>query len=219
MMTEPILAPTFLFRFAVPCQYLAKPWSTRDIELPQKYRMPSFGQLEQRPMFADVRLGWSEEGLGVSVRVQGKKQSPWCRSSRFEDSDGLFLWIDSRDTHNIHRASRFCHRFALLPQGSGPQREKPTAGLLPIPRARQDPKPVDPEVIKIRSEKRVDGYLLRAHLPAGAMTGFDPQEQPRLGFSYAVTDRELGWQTFSVGSEFAFQSDPTLWGTLDLVRD
>jgi hypothetical protein len=63
----------------------------------------------------------------------------------------------------------------------------------------------------------VDGYLLRAHIPARAITGFDPSEQPRLGFTYAVTDRELGWQTFTVGSEFPFPSDPTLWGSLELL--
>jgi hypothetical protein len=217
-MTEPILAPTFLFRFAAPCLQLEQLWSEQEIELPETYRMPSFGQLENRPMFADVRLGWSHEGLGVSVRVQGKKQAPWCRESRADDSDGLSLWIDSRDTHNIHRASRFCHWFVLLPQGRGPRSDQPAGCLLPIPRSRQGPKPVDPETIKIRSEKRVDGYLLRAHIPARAITGFDPSEQPRLGFTYAVTDRELGWQTFTVGSEFPFPSDPTLWGTLELLR-
>jgi hypothetical protein len=38
-----------------------------------------------------------------------------------------------------------------------------------------------------------------------------------LGFSYAVMDRELGWQTFTVASEFPFDEDPSLWGTLELV--
>jgi hypothetical protein len=33
-----------------------------------------------------------------------------------------------------------------------------------------------------------------------------------------VIDRELGWQTFNVGPEFPFQDDPSLWGTLELVK-
>ena len=41
----------------------------------------------------------------------------------------------------------------------------------------------------------------------------------RLGFTYFVFDRELGQQYFSVGSEIPFASDPSLWGTLQLVRD
>jgi hypothetical protein len=70
----------------------------------------------------------------------------------------------------------------------------------------------------VRSEKRIDGYLLQACVPAEALTGFDPAEHGRLGFTYAVVDRELGWQTFSIGPEFPFVEDPSLWGTLELVR-
>jgi hypothetical protein len=33
-----------------------------------------------------------------------------------------------------------------------------------------------------------------------------------------VTDRELGCQTFTVGQEFPFDEDPSLWGTLQLVE-
>ena len=48
--------------------------------------------------------------------------------------------------------------------------------------------------------------------------GFDPQDHPRLGFNYAVTDRELGQQTLTVGSPMPYQEDPSLWATLELVR-
>ena len=54
----------------------------------------------------------------------------------------------------------------------------------------------------VRSEIGKDGYLLEAFLPAEALTGFDPQEHPRLGFTYAVLDRELGVQTFGVGARW-----------------
>ena len=49
-----------------------------------------------------------------------------------------------------------------------------------------------------------------------AITGFDPQEHPRLGFTYAVIDRELGEQTLTVGSPMPYQEDPSLWATLEL---
>jgi hypothetical protein len=60
------------------------------------------------------------------------------------------------------------------------------------------------------------GYLLAAHIPAAALTGFDSDEHPRLGFSYAVI--EHGWQTFTVGPEFPFVEDPSLRGELELKR-
>lgn len=216
-MQPPLLAPTFLFRFAVPCRRLSALWSETEIELPPKFRLPSFGELEGRPLFADLRLGWCPDGFAVSVRVQNKKQQPWCRVSRLEDSDGLSLWFDTRQTQSIHRASRFCHRFVCLPAGEGDRQASPVARLVGIQRAKEHPKSISPELLKVRSEKRVDGYLLRAAIPAAALTGFDPQESKRVGFCYAATDRELGWQTFSIGTEFPFTSDPSLWGTLELV--
>jgi hypothetical protein len=77
---------------------------------------------------------------------------------------------------------------------------------------------VDSEILRVRSDVRQKGYRLEAFVPAAALTGFDPAEQPQLGFTYAVVDRELGEQTLTVGSEFPYQSDPSLWSTLDLVR-
>ena len=216
-MTEPLLASTFLFRFAVPCRRSEAVWSARGVDLDERYVLPSFGELDGRPVFADLRAAWHEQGLTFVLRVAGKRQPPWCRASRIEDSDGLQVWLDTRDTHNIHRASRFCHRFAFLPAGGGRRDEEPVAQWLMINRAREHPKPVPDKTLLVRSEKRRDGYLLQAHIAAAALTGFDPAEHPRLGFSYAVLDRELGWQTFSVGPEFPFAEDPSLWGTLELV--
>ena len=66
---------------------------------------------------------------------------------------------------------------------------------------------------------RDDGYMLEALIPAEALTGFDPAEHPRLGFTYAVLDRELGEQTFGVGSPMPYQEDPSLWATLELTKE
>lgn len=217
-MPDTLLAPTFLFRFSVPCRYQKKLWSASGVQLGEAHRLPALGELEERPQAADVRAAWSEAGLAFTVRVSGKKQLPWCRASRLDESDGLQIWLDTRDTHNIHRAGRFCHRFVFLPSGGGARLDQPVAELAIINRARELPKPVSPGTLAVRSEKRIDGYVLEAHVPAAALTGFDPSEHPRLGFTYALIDRELGMQTFSVGPEFPFQDDPSLWGTLELVK-
>jgi hypothetical protein len=34
-----------------------------------------------------------------------------------------------------------------------------------------------------------------------------------------VVDRELGWQTLTMGSEFPIDEDPSLWGSLELVSE
>ena len=61
------------------------------------------------------------------------------------------------------------------------------------------------------------GYRLEAFLPAAVLNGFDPEQNPRLGFYYAVRDAELGEQVLSVGPDFPYAEDPSLWSVLELV--
>ena len=217
-MAEPLLTPRFLFRFSTPCLRTDAAWSGAGLQLPEEYRLISFAEFDDLRTFADVRMGWSPSGIALNLRVQGKRQAPWCRETQMSDSDGLHVWIDTRDTHNIHRASRFCHRFAFLPSGGGSRREDAASGQLLINRSREHPRPAERGHLKVRAEKRVDGYLLEAFISANALTGYDPEEHARLGFTYAVLDREFGDQTFSVGAGFPYDEDPSLWATLELVK-
>jgi hypothetical protein len=215
---DQLLPPSFLFRFAVPCFYRESLWASKMGGWEEKYRLPRVTSLDDEPEWTDVRAAWSEEGLAFSVVVEGKKQPLWCRANRVEDSDGLALWIDTRDTHNVHRASRFCHELRFLPAGDGPKYDLPVATQVAIDRAREQPRPIDPARLKVRSQIRKEGYLLESLVPAEVLTGFDPAEHPKLGFQFAVWDRELGEQTFTAGGELPFRSDPSLWGTLELVK-
>ena len=215
-MSEQLLSPTFLFHFAIPCKRREALWSKSGVQLEEEFLLPNLAALEGRPSAAEVRAAWNEGGLAFNVRLAGKRQPPWCRDSRLEDSDGFHVWIDTRDTHNVHRASRFCHRFVFLPSGGGRRLDEPVADQLLINRARENARPIRPGTLQVRGEKRADGYSLECHSPADALTGFEPAEYPRLGFFYALSDRELGWQTLGVGPEFPFTEDPSLWATLEL---
>ncbi len=217
-MSDSLLPKRFLYRFSIPCLYRDPLWSGQPEGLDARYRLVSFAELEGRPMPADVRAAWSEAGLAFTVVVRGKQQPPWCRANRPEDSDGVVVWIDTRDVHNIHRASRFCHAFLFLPIGGGNRLADPIAQWVPIHRAREHPRPVEASQLNVLSRRTNDGYVLDVLIAAGALTGFDPQEHPRLGFNYLVIDRELGEQTLTVGSPMPFQEDPSLWASLELVR-
>lgn len=217
-MSSPLLPTRFLFRFATACLFDERLGKHAPAELAADHRLPSLTELDGEKSVADVRVSWSDAGLAFSVRVEGKKHPNWCRDSKLEDSDGIQLWIDTRDTHNIHRASRFCHRFIFLPFGGGRNFANPVADQLLVDRARENANPVRPGQLRVATEKRVDGYVMSMFIPAAALTGFNPVDHPRLGFTYSLFDRELGQQYFSVGAEFPFASDPSLWGTLELVR-
>ena len=72
--------------------------------------------------------------------------------------------------------------------------------------------------VPFRAHRVKGGYRLEAFLPAAALNGFDPQEHPRLGVYYAVRDQAIGDQFLSVGWEFPFSDDPSLWAVLELVK-
>ena len=197
-MSEKLISPITLFNFEVPCLFHEPLWSPRGpMELPETHRMLSFGELADGPVFGDLRMGWCETGLSLSLRVQGKKQLPWCRASRLEDSDGLWLFVDTRNTPLDSPGESFLSPLCLSPTGNRPEdgsADRRTRSPSTAPkRARNRFRKA---CCRWRSEKRVDGYLLRAAIPAHAMTGFDTSEHTQLGFSYAIVDRELGWQTF-----------------------
>jgi hypothetical protein len=217
-----LVAPRFLFRFAVPALRRDPIWKSGGVELDDAYRLLNIAELDsgtpdRERAFADVRMAWSPNGLLLNVRVDGKKQPLWCREGKLEDSDGLQVWIDTRATLNIHRASRYCHRYVFLPAGGGHGQHEPVADQLLINRARENARPIRPRELQVASKVTKAGYWLAAFIPAIALGGYDPHQHRQLGFTYAVFDRELGIQTFAAGPAFPFDEDPTCWAAVDLV--
>jgi len=212
----------FLFRVAHPCRYMAgipDEAGDRLLDLPESCRIDNFAGMDERSNFADVRLGWNETGIGLQVEVRGKEQSAQGDASRPRTSDGVTLWIDSRDARASHRASRYCHQFHFLPTGGGPDNDEPAFVQAKINRALQDA-PLSPaSAVPFQAASTRGGYIVEAFLSATVLNGFDPEQNPRLGFYYAVHDGELGEQVLSVGAEFPYLEDPSLWSVLELNKE
>jgi hypothetical protein len=217
----PLVPHRFLFRVAYPCRY-AKDIPDEDgdrlLELPETCRLDNFAALDEQRNFADVRLAWNELGLGVQVEVTGKEQLASGDAAHPRTSDGLTLWLDTRDARTSHRASRYCHQFHFLPTGGGPEKDEPAFLQSKINRALQDAPVAPAGAVPFRCVRTNSGYRIEAFLSAAVLNGFDPEQNPRLGITYAVRDAELGEQVLSVGSEFPYWEDPTLWSVLELVR-
>ena len=214
-----LIPPEFLFRYTFPVLRVDRlpRRGKRLLNLPKECILPSLADLTNRPRFSELRLAWNQEGLAVCVTVTGKSDPPVCDPDRLGQTDGLRVWLDTRNTQTIHRASRFCHQFELLPSGGGDDGTTPIATAHPIARANEDAPLIDSDLLPIQAETIKNGYRLEAWLPAAGLHGFDPTSQPELGFFYAVNDQQLGLQTLSVGTEFPFPNDPSLWSTLQLV--
>ena len=122
-----LLPHRFLFRYTFPVRYAPKlPKSGKKLlDLSRDFALPELGELDEIRRFAELRVAWNERGLGISLEVRGRKQAIQCNPKSLEACDGLVVYIDTRNTQNIHRASRYCHQFYLLPAGGGPDGSQP----------------------------------------------------------------------------------------------
>jgi hypothetical protein len=217
----PLVPHRFLFRVAYPCRHVeAMPREDGDelLDLPETCRVDNFAAMDELRNFADVRLAWNELGLGVQAEVRGKQEAPQGDAGRPRGSDGVTVWVDTRDARASHRASRYCHQFHLLPAGGGPERDEPAFVQSKINRALHDAPLCSAGAVPFRCARRKGGYLVEAFLPASVLGGFAPEQNPRLGFFYSVRDNELGEQLLGAGAEFPYWEDPSLWSVLELVR-
>ncbi|MEM9827102.1 MAG: hypothetical protein AAF958_10965 [Planctomycetota bacterium] len=214
---ETLVDPAFLFRFQWSIQRDKLSWSTKGLSLPEACRVPDIGILAGRSAAADVRCAWSPDAIGWSVDVTQRAKSLWCREGRLEESDALQVWIDTRCAPGIHRATSYCHHFAFLPTGGGPRKESPIAMAIPIARAKSHPKAIDVAKLQVVSRVRHEGYHLSCKIPRTQLTGYDSANYNKLGVCWMVQDREQGPTLASVGMDYPFAEDPSLWLEAELV--
>jgi len=217
----PLLPNRFLVRLMYGCPYVKNmPVDDEEsiVDLPESARLDPFADMDGAPNFADVRLGWNETGIGLTVVVKGKENFPIGDVARPRQSDGITLWIDTRGDRTSHRGTRTCHQFHFLAAGGGPNKDEPAFVQSKIHRALGDAPLASESDVPFRYEKTKTGYRIEAFLSANVLTGFDPEQYPKLGMFYAVRDFEKGEQTPGADSDFPFAEDPSLWATLELVQ-
>ncbi len=210
----------FLLRVAHPGQYkkaMPLPKDARLLDLSSEYRIENYASIDEQKNFAEVCLAWNELGIGLQVEVRGKQQLAVGNAERPRGSDGVTLWLDTRDARAGHRASRTCHQFHFLATGAGPEHDEPAFVQTKINRALEDAPIAPAQTVLFKVHTRKSGYVLEAFLPAAVLTGYDPHEHRRLGFFYAVRDDELGEQLLNMTAEFPFWEDPSLWSVLELI--
>ena len=217
-----LVPPRFLFRWSFSVRRLERRLhhSGRLLGLSEDFRIPSLSELDNSSSFADVRMAWSDEGIGLSIEVSGRSRPPKCLIEQPTTSDGLHVWLDTRNTQTVHRATKFCQQFSLLPMGGGgPTASEPIAIAVPMARAREEVALPDVSLVELQSHVQNEGYWLDAWLPKEVLFGYEPSSHASLGFHFAVRDSQLGEQTLAVNSEFPYASDPSLWQTIVLRTD
>jgi hypothetical protein len=214
------LPQAFWFRLAASCplvEAIPRPGPRGALlDLPGSCALPDLSALDGRPQWASVRVGWNAGGLGIAVLADGfpgKTPGPVVPEKFAE----VQLWIDTRDTRNVSRATRFCHRFAATIT-LGRDRKSLSCELAQrsIARAVADAPISSPDRLSSRTAIDRSSWSLEVFLPAIALHGFDPETNRRLGFAYQVSDFQREDQFLGVGREFPLGENPSLWATLEL---
>ena len=89
--------------------------------------------------------------------------------------------------------------------------------MLKINRSKDDSPTINRVKFEVDSKITKGGYRLTSFIPGKALNGWDTADHRQIGFSYAVVDREMGWQTLAIGPELPIMEDPSLWQSLHLV--
>jgi len=215
-----VVPPRFLFRWSFPVPFCPDlpGTATGCNPLPDNSLVPSLEEFDGGTAFARLSVAWNDHGFAVGIDVTGKKLPVTCDPTNPERGDVILLWIDTRCTQNVHRATRFCHLFTFLPTGLGRKKLEPSIQLQPIAQAREATGKREEGSVQISTTIRSDGYRADLWFPSESLHGFDPSAHPRLGFCALVHDTELGDQPLTVGPEFPIDFDPSMWQTLELVR-
>jgi len=214
-----IVPPSLLFDFelSIPrCPAPSKKKTGRLLSLPKKAELFVPSAMNGTPIFATLSAGWNEDGFAVSVNVKGKPDLPLGMSADVKRSDAVLLWIDTRTTGDVHRATEYCHHFACLPVDEHHD-GKPAVVVQQIAQQRMQRIESDPQKMVTRTHVSKTGYELEVWIPGTQLYGYrEIAEIGRLGFYCVVQDSHLGEQPLSLSDDFPTSYDPSTWPTLKL---
>jgi len=202
------LTPIHFFAISGECKRLSKAETAPPLA---SHQLPSTADLCDEQEFADVAIGWHENGLGFNIHVD----SPFTKSV-FPDiakGDSVELMIDARDMKSAGFNTRFCHHFFFLPK----ETEGRIAGEITRFRTEDRHPLCDSNLLKCETKMGSDSYSMKIFIPADCLYGYDPKQFDRIGFTYRINRAGDSPQHFSVSSnEFNIGQQPSLWASLHL---
>ncbi|HUP77569.1 MAG TPA: hypothetical protein VM260_03340 [Pirellula sp.] len=210
--------PTWLFDLGLPIQELHGRVShpeRLEWRLGNEYQIPPLSSLNGGKRFAEMSIAWNSDGLFFHSILN----TPGGNSSRSEAASVpsksvlLSLYIDTRWSPGVHRATSYCHRFDFVLKR--PTSAQPIARghgeLNPIQRARAAPAAIHPNDIFVASVAIPDGYEIKAYLRSDTLTGYSPEEFQEIGVFYTINDSVFGNQIMARTLQSPYFEDPSVW--------
>lgn len=210
--------PAWLFDFGFPIQRLVGRVPNPDRlewNLDEACLIPAFSSLSGARRFAEAYIAWSPAGIFFHVILMARGPDIAETKAVNVNPRGYLcsLYLDTRWSPDVHRATSFCHRFdftLIRPTRSTPER-RGHGELTPIQRARAAPADVHPKDISVATYLRPGGYDIKAFLPAETLTGYSPEEFQDVGVFYTINDLIYGNQIMARTLQSPYFEDPSVW--------
>lgn len=203
------LSPVSFFAVAADC--LRKPLEAKT-RLGPKHWLPDTSALCDDESFARVAVAWATEGFYARVEVEKPFEGAFYPD--VQKGDSVEFFIDTRDIKTSGFNTRFCHHFYFF----GQPVEGRLAGEMTRFRTEDVHEWCDHTELKVVPHLSQRLYALDIFIPGHCLTGYDPEQFNRLGFTYRI-NRLLGApQHFSAAtSDFQIDQQPSLWSSLRLA--
>lgn len=213
-----IVPPSFLFQYQLSVLRMddLPRKKGRPLQLPDTATIFVPATMNEGSAGFDVRLAWNPNGLAMELAVHGKKQEISGRQHDLKHSDYVSVFIDTRHTANVHRATQFCTALRIFPSDEA-FNDQPTVQFVDLAQQSGTRRAQDAKKVVLAVASLSDGYRLELWIPAAQMPGFaETPEIGHLGFYVVVEDTELGVLPLSIGDDFPITHDPSTWLQLNL---
>ena len=192
----------------------------RLLGLPDACRLPQTALLDGKQPWAEVKVGWNPQGLAVEIEAEGKLDT-LGNDERPEVGFGVQLWIDTRDTRNVSRATRFCHRFdARILTGTARDAVRVSIQQKPIARGKRGRCPDRKEPVDRVSDRKTENTLAAGGVLAfGNAARVRSRDEPAARFRVSeFMDPDRGGEFLAEWglAQFPVGENPSLWSTLEL---
>lgn len=216
-----IVPPSLLFDLRLPLKACDSPSQKKTgslLKLTDAHRLFTPSALNEDDQYATIFAGWNPDGFAIKVVVDGKPDAASGDSSDLSISDAILLWLDTRPTGDVHRATEYCHHFALIPADEQASGEAVVVSQ-PIAQQRATRIEFNAKLIKQRTKFTKTGYEMEVWLPVTQLHGYrEISDIGRLGFHCVVKDSHLGDQPFNLSGDFPTGYDPSTWICLELEQ-
>lgn len=209
------LTPVNFFQLRLSCGYLLPkgPFPRLNQKNKSDFLLPETSPLCHEEHFADAAMGWNEEGIELFFEVD--KAFDVSYYPEIIRGDSVEVFIDTRDVKNSGYNTRFCHHFFFFPEAI----EGRQAGELTHFRTDDAHEWCNPDDLKVKSDLKHKSYILHCFIPKACMTGYDPDQFNRIGFTYRINRPRYESQHFSVvTTDYKLEQQPSLWSTVRLEK-